>query len=99
MQKQRKPLLQKETIVGCAAALFLAHGIEDVKMTDIAAEAGVGVASLYRHFQTKERLAILAGSFLWKDLRVLFESELNPESLSPFTGMEQIERSLPDAVP
>ena len=40
--------LREESIVYVAAELFLQDGIEEVKMTDIAARAEVGVASLYR---------------------------------------------------
>ena len=40
-----------------AAALFLRDGIEAVRMTDIAEASGVGVATLYRHFATKLRIA------------------------------------------
>ena len=52
--------------VACAAQLFLEHGIAAVKMTDIADEAGVGVATLYRHFQTKAGIAVAAASLMWE---------------------------------
>lgn len=55
-----------DRVVAVAAQLFLRDGVEQIKMTDIAREAGVGVATIYRHFQTKTRLAAEAGTLLWK---------------------------------
>lgn len=55
--KARRPdaLRNRERIVQAAYAVFAEHGV-DAQMTDIAAAAGVGVATLYRNFQTKEDL-------------------------------------------
>ncbi len=52
--------------VECAAELFLRDGLESVKMVDIAEVAGVGVATLYRHFSTKARIAVRAAILLWE---------------------------------
>ena len=43
-----------EKAVEVSAQLFLKNGIEAVKMTDIADECGIGVATLYRYFGTKK---------------------------------------------
>ncbi|MBO7673504.1 MAG: TetR/AcrR family transcriptional regulator [Atopobiaceae bacterium] len=55
-----------EHIVACAARLFLRRGIEGVKMVEIAKEAEVGVATVYRHFSTKAHIAVLAATLLWR---------------------------------
>ena len=57
---------QDRHVVECAAELFLQHGIEGVKMVDIARAAGVGVATVYRHFSTKVHVAALAVYLLWE---------------------------------
>ena len=57
---------QEAYTVTCAAALFLRDGIAAVRMTDIAEAAGIGVATLYRHYQTKTKLAVLAGTYMWQ---------------------------------
>lgn len=75
--------------VFAAAQLFLARGVEAVKMTDIAEAAEIGVASLYRYFGTKEAILIRAGILLWSDLRALFE-EVVEDSDSSRTGREQV---------
>ena len=75
--------------VFAAAQLFLARGVEAVKMTDIAEAAEIGVASLYRYFGTKEAILIRAGILLWSDLRALFE-EVVEDADSSRTGREQV---------
>lgn len=53
-------------IVACAAELFSESGLEDVTMVDIAKAANVGVATVYRHFSTKSRIAVEAATVLWE---------------------------------
>jgi len=46
-----------ETLITTAAAAFVASGI-DVPVRDIAAAAGVGVGTIYRHFPTRADLIV-----------------------------------------
>jgi AcrR family transcriptional regulator len=45
----------EETLIAAAAAAFVAAGV-DVPVRDIAARAGVGVGTIYRHFPTRADL-------------------------------------------
>lgn len=45
----------REAILVAAKAAFAAHG-DETQMDDVAARAGVGVGTVYRHFPTKEAL-------------------------------------------
>ena len=56
-----------------ATEMFLARGISSVKMTDIADAAGMGVATLYRHFSTKTAIAAASGMQLWGHLAADYE--------------------------
>ncbi|THA70489.1 TetR/AcrR family transcriptional regulator [Streptomyces sp. A0642] len=47
----------KETLLDAAAMVFVASGVE-APVRDIAAEAGVGTATIYRHFPTRADLII-----------------------------------------
>lgn len=47
----------ERTLLDAAAAVFVASGVE-APVRDIAAEAGVGVATIYRHFPTRADLII-----------------------------------------
>ncbi len=84
--------LREESIVYVAAELFLNNGIENVKMTDVAERAEVGVASLYRYFGTKDTLVIRAGALLWQDLDRLFGGVYEAADFHSCTGIERIER-------
>ena len=55
--------------VAAAKRLFTGHKIAEVKMTDIANECGLGVASLYRYFETKEKIVIEAGILFWQEMK------------------------------
>lgn len=74
--------------VGIAADLFLEKGIEAVKMTDIAENSGIGVASLYRFFETKTEIVIRAGSILWKRINSDFLEYIN--RWNGKTGMDKL---------
>ncbi|MFI6704173.1 TetR/AcrR family transcriptional regulator [Streptomyces sp. NPDC050509] len=47
----------KETLLDAAAAVFVTSGVE-APVRDIAAEAGVGLGTIYRHFPTRADLII-----------------------------------------
>jgi AcrR family transcriptional regulator len=47
----------KETLLDAAAAVFVASGVE-APVRDIAAKAGVGVGTIYRHFPTRADLIV-----------------------------------------
>jgi AcrR family transcriptional regulator len=47
----------EKTLLGVAAAAFVASGV-DVPVRDIAAAAGVGVGTIYRHFPTRADLIV-----------------------------------------
>jgi AcrR family transcriptional regulator len=47
----------EETLLDAAAAAFVASGV-DVPARDIAARAGVGVGTIYRHFPTRSDLIV-----------------------------------------
>jgi AcrR family transcriptional regulator len=47
----------EKTLLDAAAAIFVASGV-DAPVRDIAAEAGVGLGTIYRHFPTRADLVI-----------------------------------------
>jgi AcrR family transcriptional regulator len=47
----------EQTLLDAAAAAFIASGV-DVPVRDIAAQAGVGVGTIYRHFPTRADLIV-----------------------------------------
>lgn len=73
-----------------AARLFLENGIESVRMTDVAKGAGVGVATLYRHFSTKGRLAAGAGILIWKRFNRLIAERASTAAYAELSGLERL---------
>lgn len=57
-RSQRKDARRnQQALLDAAASVFIASGVE-APVRDIAAEAGVGVATIYRHFPTRADLVI-----------------------------------------
>ena len=55
--KRADARLNEQSLLDAAAALFVTHGV-DVPIRDIAAKAGVGTATIYRHFPTRADLIV-----------------------------------------
>ncbi|WP_369392439.1 TetR/AcrR family transcriptional regulator [Streptomyces sp. CG1] len=55
--KRRDARRNKETLLDAAAAVFVTSGVE-APVRDIAAKAGVGLGTIYRHFPTRADLII-----------------------------------------
>ncbi|MFG2346965.1 TetR/AcrR family transcriptional regulator [Streptomyces phaeochromogenes] len=55
--KRKDARRNKETLLDAAAAVFVTSGVE-APVRDIAAEAGVGLGTIYRHFPTRSDLVI-----------------------------------------
>ena len=73
-----------------SAQMFLHQSIDEVKMTDIADECGVGVATLYRYFGTKTGIAIAAMTHLWNELRDMFSDIFESEVFLKQSGLKQL---------
>jgi AcrR family transcriptional regulator len=57
LRKRADARRNEVTLLDAAAAAFVASGV-DVPVRDIAARAGVGVATIYRHFPTRSDLIV-----------------------------------------
>ncbi|MBQ9893803.1 MAG: TetR/AcrR family transcriptional regulator [Ruminococcus sp.] len=73
-----------------SAKLFLEQGIDEVKMTDIANESGIGVATLYRYFGTKTGIAIAAMTYMWNDLKSMFSGIFESDIFLKQSGLKQL---------
>lgn len=72
-----------------AFRLFSEHTIEAVSMTDIADEAGLGVASLYRYFGTKLQLTIELCATKWARYEKQLLERHVEWSTEPRTALEE----------
>ena len=62
-----KKNLNSEKLVVAAATLFSRNGHMSTTLNDVARHAGVHVQTLYKHFKTKEELAIASAEVVVKD--------------------------------
>jgi len=81
-------------VVACAADLFLREGIEATRMDDVARAAGVGVATLYRHFSTKGRLATEVAMVLWGRFADELQALVSSETFAGLDGLGRLDALL-----
>ena len=88
----KKKAVRIERILDVAFELFSTRGIEPVTMTDIADKAKIGVASLYRYFETKEILAVRTATQAWsKRMDTVLPYLIKPKYQNS-TGFAQLEQ-------
>ena len=81
-----------ERVLDAAFELFSTRGIDSVAMTDIADKSKIGVASLYRYFETKEILAVKTATQAWtKRMEDVLPSLLKSKYKNA-KGYEQLEQ-------
>lgn len=79
-----------EHIIECTFDLFSEDGIESITMNDIAEQAEIGVATLYRYFSTKEDLAIDVAVYAWRMEEETFRKVFSSETYDSLNGFEQL---------
>ena len=73
LRKKRKTELEneknkrKEEVILTALDVIKKHGIENTKVIDIAENAEIGIASVYRYFKTKPCLVVEIACKFWND--------------------------------
>jgi TetR/AcrR family transcriptional repressor of nem operon len=64
----------RERIVAEAAALFNQHGLEGTSMSDLMKATGLEKGGIYRHFSSKEDVAVQAFDYAWQ---AIFEARMH----------------------
>lgn len=77
-------------ILSSAFELFAVKGIDTIVMTDIAKKAEIGVASLYRYFETKEEIAIRTAIWAWNTQKEYILPEIQNPAFEKLSGIEQL---------
>ncbi|MGI9313576.1 MAG: TetR/AcrR family transcriptional regulator [Luminiphilus sp.] len=73
--RTKKKNLNREKLLVAATTLFSRNGYVDSTLDQVASEAGLHVQTLYRHFKTKDELAIAAAEITIRDCRARFEKD------------------------
>lgn len=79
-----------ERIFLSAFSLFSHSGFDAIAMTDIAKNAEIGVASLYRYFETKDEIAIRTAIWAWDNQKKMILPILDDSGYYNKTGLDQI---------
>ncbi len=82
---------KQKTILETAFRIFSERTIESVTMTDIAKESGIGIATLYRYYSTKQKLVMAVNGEVWKKYSASWEFSTGPERYANRTAKEQFE--------
>ncbi|MCR4954385.1 MAG: TetR/AcrR family transcriptional regulator [Treponema sp.] len=77
-------------ILQAAFDLFSEHGIDTIAMTDIAKKAEIGVASLYRYYETKDMVAIKTAIWAWEGQKKNILPLLEKSAFNGMKGLEQL---------
>ncbi len=89
---QQNAKFRSDKILTAALRLFCEKGIEDTSVEDVARQAGVGPATIYRYFETKAELAIQSGIAYWKKVSGNYLEKLEDREYRESSGKEQIKR-------
>lgn len=90
MEAEQQKASRIHDIVECSFGLFAEQGIESITMNEIARQAEIGVASLYRYFVTKEELVIQTAIYAWKMELEIFKNVFSGEDYKSKKGLEQL---------
>jgi len=86
--------MKKGQVIKAALKVFNIHGIENTKISEIAKEADIGVASVYRYFENKTNIVLEVAILQWKNKIELFYDSYSEESLENLNGYERVKEIL-----
>lgn len=67
---EREATRRKEQLMKDGFKLFSENGIENVSLQKVADAADVGVATMYKYYQTKVKLVVAISGKIWGSLKV-----------------------------
>ena len=91
----------RDKIIRKAAAVFNQHGYSGTSLSELMEETGLEKGGIYRHFETKEDLAVAAFDYAWSEIkqrRLAILDEI-PTPLGKLRGMIDNFAAKPSAVP
>jgi TetR/AcrR family transcriptional regulator, transcriptional repressor for nem operon len=91
----------REKIIRKAAAVFNQHGYSGTSLSELMEKTGLEKGGIYRHFDSKEDLAVAAFDYAWSEIKLRRLSMLAeiPTPLGKLRGMIDNFASKPSAVP
>ena len=90
-EKEDAKTERKRRILSSAFELFSERGIDSIAITDIANKAEIGVASIYRYYETKEQIAINTAIWAWREQADFIFNKISNENYDKLPGIKKIE--------
>ena len=87
---QLAEISRRKHIMEAGLKLFSEQGIETVSMNAVAAAAGVGPTTLFKYYQTKEKLVVSISGMAWKNIWQKTLSQYGEDVYSNFSAYEMI---------
>lgn len=87
---QLAEISRRKHIMEAGLKLFSEQGIETVSMNAVAAAAGVGPTTLFKYYQTKEKLVVSISAMAWKNVWQKTLLQYGEEDFSNFSAREMI---------
>ena len=84
--------LRMNRIMEAAFKLFSEKGIDTITMNDIAKKSEIGVASLYRYYETKEQIAVQTSIWAWEKQKEFILPLLMENDYENISGLEQVKK-------
>ena len=79
---------KRQHILETAFRLFAERGIERVTLPEVAAECGIGHATLHRYFNTKQDLVAAINAWKWKEYINNYSNSVPADEIERMTGAE-----------
>lgn len=87
---EREAARRKEQLINAGFELFSKYGIENVSLQKVADAADVGVATMYKYYQTKVKLVVAISGKIWGDVWKQVLEQNGPDFFEKFTAYEYI---------
>lgn len=88
--RKRQMYNRMNQILEAALELFGKKGIDYTSVEDVAKQAGVGPATIYRYFETKAELAISSAVLYWQRTAGRYVGRLETAAYREASGKEQV---------
>ncbi len=92
-EREERKEARREHIIQSALNVFMLRGLDQTTMKDVADASEVGIATVFRYFQSKKQLAIATAAILWKREFIQLPEYL-PQEYEKMNGISQFESLL-----
>ena len=88
-KREQQKKQRRQNIIQAAKDLFLEQGVTNIQMQDVAAAAGVGIATLFRYFPKKEYLVVAATNVIIDEMATDV-GQIVEQTMPAYERIEQI---------